>query len=118
MLAGLTAYTEYTVRVSGRNIFTPAAEAGNLFGGTSTFRTLPGGTHAVVTHVQCRSVCDTSNIWVIINEWPIDSHTHGALVYTVSGLIMLMFRFYRTNRTTVFSKTVQKHTLLFLSSTG
>ena len=50
VLTGLTAYTEYTVRVSGRNIFTPAAEAGNLFGGTSTFRTLPGGTHAVVTH--------------------------------------------------------------------
>ena len=33
--------------------------------------------------MQCRSVCDTSNILVSINEWPIDSHTHGVLVLYV-----------------------------------
>ena len=44
-LTDLVPYTEYTVRVSARNLYTPTAMADKLFGGPLTFRTRVGGTY-------------------------------------------------------------------------
>ena len=67
MLTGLLAYTEYSVRVSGRNIFTPAAVADNLFGVLNTFTTLPGGMLCGHTmhwnSVLCVCVCVCVCVW-------------------------------------------------------